>query len=175
VLGAGIAGRQPVEYGLELPLEHAHLRCLLADLAYSSGQVRAQPGLQRPALAGRPGRDQAGDVFQAHPDALGPANERQLIRRGLIEDPVAAGCPPRGRQQPGTLVKAHRRRRHPGAFGQLGGPQTVHAPRVNLQLSFKVKAWLSGSKPCHMPRNREERACVTQGRPCRAAPIVKNA
>jgi hypothetical protein len=74
-----IAGRQPVEHGLELPLEHAHLRCLLADLAYPSGQVRAQPGLQRPALADRPRRNQAGDVFQAHPDALGPADERQLI------------------------------------------------------------------------------------------------
>jgi hypothetical protein len=69
----------PVEHGLELPLEPAHLGCLLADPAYPSGQVRAQSGLQRPALADRPGRDQVDDVFQAHPDALGAADERQLI------------------------------------------------------------------------------------------------
>jgi len=70
-----------------------------------------------PSWPSRPGRDEIGDFVQAHPDALGPADEGKLIERGFIEDPVAVGCPPRGRQQPGTLVKPHRRGRHPGAFG----------------------------------------------------------
>jgi hypothetical protein len=39
-----------------------------ADLADPPGQERAQPGLQRPALTDRPGRDQVSNVFQAHPD-----------------------------------------------------------------------------------------------------------
>jgi len=86
-----------------------------------------------------PGRDQVGDVVQAHPDALGPADEGQLLQRGLIEDPVAVGGPPGWRQQPGTFVEPHRRRRQSGAFGQLGDPQTVHGARVNPEPSFKVK------------------------------------
>jgi hypothetical protein len=97
-----------------------------AYLIYPSGQVRTQPGLQRPAFADRPGRHQVGDVFQGHPDPLGPADERQLIQRRLIEHPVAVGGPPRGRQQPGTLIEAHCRRCHPGAFGQFRDSQTVH-------------------------------------------------
>jgi hypothetical protein len=41
---------------------------------------------------------------RCYPDALGPVDERQLIQRRLIEDPVAVGGPPRSRQQPGTLI-----------------------------------------------------------------------
>jgi hypothetical protein len=66
---------------------------LPADLADPPGQECAQASLQGPALAGRPRRDQVGDVFQAHPDALGPADEGQLLQRGLGEDPVAVFGP----------------------------------------------------------------------------------
>jgi hypothetical protein len=46
-----------------------------------AGQEVPQPGPQGPALAGRPLRHEAGDVCQAHPDARGPADERQLRQR----------------------------------------------------------------------------------------------
>ena len=91
---AGITGGQAVEHRLELALEHAQLGHLLVDLAYPPGQERAQAGPQGPALAGRPRNEQGGDVLQAHADALGPADERQLVQGRLVEHPVAVGCPP---------------------------------------------------------------------------------
>ena len=109
--------------GQDVAVERAAPRCWVGRLAGSqveigladasppavlrAGIAGRQPGLQRPALADWPRRDQAGDVFQAHPDALDLADERQLIQRGLIEHPVAVGCPPqaacaRARNAPGA-------------------------------------------------------------------------
>jgi hypothetical protein len=75
-------------------LECAELGLLLVDLADPAGHIRPQAGLQGLAFAGRPGRHQVGDVLQAHPDALGPLDEHDLVQRGLAEHPVAVVRPP---------------------------------------------------------------------------------
>ena len=67
---------------------------LLVDLADPPGHIRPQAGLQGLAFAGRPRRHQVGDVLQAHPDALGPLDEHDLVQRGLTEHPVAVVRPP---------------------------------------------------------------------------------
>jgi hypothetical protein len=90
---ARVVRRQPAKNGLELAFERAQLGLLLVDLADPTNQIRPQAGLQGPALARWPRRNQVGDVLKVHPDALGPLDEGQLIQRGLIEQPIPVACP----------------------------------------------------------------------------------
>ena len=90
----GVVGRQTIQHRPELALKPPSLSHLLVHLADPPGQEHTQAGLQRPALARRSCRNQIGDVFQAHPDALGPGDEGHLFQSRLIEEPVAVGCPP---------------------------------------------------------------------------------
>jgi hypothetical protein len=91
---AGVACGQTAKDCLELALERVQPRPLLTDGADLPGQVDPHLGLQGLAAATWPYRHQPGDVFQAHPDGLGPLDERQLLQRGLIEYPVPVHCPP---------------------------------------------------------------------------------
>ena len=91
---AGVACRQTAQDRLELALERVQPRPLLTDGADLPGQVDPHLGLQGLAAAIWPHRHQPRDVLQAHPDGLGPLDERQLLQRGLIEYPVPVHCPP---------------------------------------------------------------------------------
>jgi hypothetical protein len=76
---AGVACRQPAQDRLELTLERVQPGPLLTDGADLPGQVHPHLGLQGLAAAAGPHRHQPGDVFQAHPNGLGPLDERQLL------------------------------------------------------------------------------------------------
>jgi hypothetical protein len=91
---AGVACRQAAEDRLDLALERVQRGPLPTDGADLPSQVHPHLGLQGLAAATWPHRHQGGNVFQAHPDGLGPLDERQLLQRGLIEYPVAVHCPP---------------------------------------------------------------------------------
>jgi hypothetical protein len=70
-----------------------------------------------------------------------------------------------GRIQPGTLIKAHRRRRQPGAFSQLRDPQTVHGTER------KPGTQLQGQGAAREPVNRQITITSAESWPRRGAAL----
>ena len=90
------AGQDP----LQLTLERRLVGDLAAQLADPAAHERTELVLERFAFAGEPGLDQGGHVVEAHPEPLGPPDEREPLDGAVVVEAVAGPERACGRTSP---------------------------------------------------------------------------
>ena len=101
---------------------------------------RAQPVLDRAALAAVPGDRQVGDLLEGAPQLLGPGDEGEAVQRPVVVDAVPAAAALRRGQEADLLVVAQRGGREPAPAGHVGDAKSGgHPSNVDLQVDMKVK------------------------------------
>src|SRR5262249_1030849 len=104
-----------------------------------------QPFLDRSALVEVEELDQAGDLVERQPQALGPGDESQAIKVAVVVAAVPVARPAGRRDQPYVLIEAKRGGAEPCLLRDLRDAVSSHAGTISLQANLNVKPALGES------------------------------